>query len=133
MTKNFIYLVLLTFISCYNKKAAEEVDFATTDEILQQNSDKISYKKPRDRDLVDHLYREALEQDINLMALEKRISNIKEAINDSLALYLEYVNYNNLYYDSAQRYIQTIKDSTDRKILKSYFEESKIKFENYIL
>lgn len=129
MKRNLLYVILLILVSCNTVTKNEEVDFSTTEEFQQQKVDVISYKRKRGLDIVQHLYEQALEKDSNLNSLEKKILEINESVQDSLKEYTEYVDYNNLYYQSAYQHIQSIVDSTKRKYFLSYLNDSKKNFE----
>ncbi len=128
----FTILLSLLLISCFHENNKQEIEFSTTEELQFQKADVISYSIKRDRDIVDHLYQEALDKDANLKLLEKKIGNIDEDIADSLSNYNEYLNYNELYYTSAQNYIHQIGDSTKRAFIESYFTASNENFSNKI-
>lgn len=132
MTEKIVYALIVILISCNSKTETGEVDFSTSGELGSQKVDVLSYSGKRDHDIVKHLYEEALEQDSNLKSLDNKISEMNEVIQDSLEEFNEYVDYNQLYYQSAQNYIQSIKDTTKRNIISTYFSTSKEKFERRI-
>jgi len=129
MNKSLIYIFLIILISCSHKTKQDEIDYGTTEELQQQNADVMSFKSNRGNNIVEHLYGEAIEKDPTLKSLENQMLKINNSIQDSLLEFNEYVEYNNLYYQSAQSYIHSLRDSLKRKKLLTYFNDSKEKLE----
>ena len=129
----YLFLVLFAILlSCNNTPAPQEVDFSNTEELQNPKRNSISYSKVRSRDIVGHLYKQAIEKDPKLMTLENEIFNMDEIKKDSLARYMEYVNYNDLYYSSAMRYAGAVQDTVKRKKILSMLNQSNIEYQKGI-
>ena len=132
MNKYLIYIPLLLLLSCEEKTEPQAIDFSNTEELQDRKKNRIKYSKTRSRDLVRHLYDQAVEKDPQLKLLENEIINFNAVNQDSLAQISEFIDYNNLYYASANNYAQQIKDSVKRKRILSFLSNSNSEYKNTI-
>jgi hypothetical protein len=132
MSKYLIYISFVVLLSCDEKTEPQAIDFSNTEELQNQKTDRIKYSKIRSRDIVRHLYDQAVEKDPKLRLLENEIVNFNDIKQDSLAKIREFIDYNNLYYASANNYAQLIKDSVKRKRILSFLSNSNSEYKNMI-
>ncbi|MFT6338322.1 MAG: hypothetical protein ACJATI_005095 [Halioglobus sp.] len=132
MNKYLIYISLIALVSCESKTEPQAIDYSNTEELGGQTLELIKYSKTRSRDIVRHLYEQALEKDPKLKLLESEILDFNDIKEDSLAQFREFINYNNLYYASANNYAQQIKDSVKRKRVLSFLSNSKNEYKSTI-
>lgn len=120
-----IALVLLCF-SCLQTERKNEIDFATNKVVEQNIVDKISYRKNRNIDLVQHLYKQAIEQDADLKELDATIRQTPTMVRDSLKAFNTFKNYNSRYYNATNKHIQSIQDTIIRQELQQIFRASEM-------
>lgn len=127
----FCALILIVF-SCGNPSNNEDVDFASVKEINNPIMDVLPKSSMRNRDIVGHLFNEALEHDPKLSLLDKEFTKIADVVRDSVLEFNEYMRYNQMYYESVQSYVHSISDSTKRAALNAFFDQSKQDFDKKI-
>ncbi|WP_130735583.1 hypothetical protein [Flavobacterium sp. J27] len=107
-----LVFVMLLFVSCSNRKSNEH----NTPKALS-NGNNLSYdsfiRKGRG-DVLDGLYKEALENNSELKQLDAEINKLRKLGNDSLDLYKNYVANNERYWNSVEQKLNSIKDSVFR-------------------
>ena len=132
----FFYALLLSFISCNDKQdLPDKIDFSNTEKLANvdvKRNRNSSFKKRTDRDIVKHLFSEAINSDPKLKALNLRLSKIEGMRQDSLSTMREFYNYNRLFYSSAYEHLSAIHDTIKSNALKNYIDASEKKFEKQI-
>jgi len=118
-------LFILTLFSCKQSKQ-EDAEKQEVPKALQEKSIDVSSisKRSNDRDLVENLYAEIVENDDDLKKLEKDIADLKSAQNDSAEIFKGYDQKNRSYYNSAEMHISQIKDSVLRERVKMLISRS---------
>jgi peptidoglycan hydrolase CwlO-like protein len=121
MQKELVILCLAVSIvlSCGDKKK-------TPPAILEgKKIDVSSLYKKRSDDLVQALYEEVVSRSAELEDLEKQIEAIKKQWPDSSDAFKKFNEKNNSYYRSADKNIETIRDSVLRKRIRAMVTESR--------
>ncbi len=128
MIKNFLFCILIILLSCGNSNESRAINFSSSQNFSNSETDKISFEIPRNRDVVDNLFNQAMKNDKELRALNNRIIEIDKITAKTYVDYYKYKSYNDKYYESADRYLSTVRDSSIQKRLKNILEESENNF-----
>ncbi len=113
-------IAFLLFVSCNNNRANDrnnpEIPVA-----LQEKSraKEIVYSKRTSNNLVEQLYDELIQKDSGLNRLESTIEQLYNSKRDSTKYFDKFNSSNQNYYNSADQYIVSVKDSTLRTKLKN--------------
>lgn len=131
MKRSLLFVCLLIFISCNDKKNDQQQN--NVPEALQDNSKSgISLVSKRSyddsRDLVDELYKEKLEKTPVLLSIDKLYKDLKENKPDSLEAFDSHVQKNDQYYKSANFRLRRIRDSLLRKEIETILSNSMNRF-----
>lgn len=130
-----VAIVIICLLSCDSDRPQEQnVSFKdvdlTTEEL--QAPDSKSYSRRKTENIVEHLYHQALQRDSALEALDSRIEQIWSVQQDSMLGINDFFAYNNAYYESLERYLSSIKDSSKRLVMREYFNVSKKNYDTAI-
>ena len=130
---------LLTLFSCTkngNTKSEEnQITINETPEILDDKKDFVlssALKRGYKNDIIEELYSEATEKNINLDSLEERIEIFNEYKYDSLKKYNCYISVNNKYWHSAYNLIENLNDTIIGAELKHKIEKLEANYRNSI-
>ncbi|MBL3655329.1 cytochrome P450 family protein [Fulvivirga sediminis] len=124
-----LFLILLFAISCAQngeiKKVAPQED--QTPEVMKddQSVDYMPFSRMKHNDIVEKLFKEALEHDQELKSLMLRLEEVRDLKFDSLKNYRTYNNNNQDYWRSLTRYADDINDSTMKNDLKKFIDSLK--------
>lgn len=121
-----LILPFFLLISCSNKNETQDFDFSYEEPKADVMS--ISFKKPRNRDLVSFLYDQVLKDDKALKILDEAMLEMDQVVQDSLSALQEFQRYNEMYYSSADQNLNNILDSTMRRETRSVLALSKDQF-----
>ena len=118
-TKTIISTILfLTLISCGNNRKQEKPKQETPKALQDEgSSDEIISKRSYD-DLVENLYNELVNKDIDLKKLEGQIDELNKSKNDTVELFDKFNAKNQYYFSSVDRHVSEIKDSILRDKMK---------------
>lgn len=120
MKENFIkYLVILSLLiicSCSNRTSQKNPENTqeATPEILENDNKDIelsSISKRYNQDIIEKLFKEAIDKDQKLSDLVNNIDQIDDLKNDSLRNYNKYIQNNKEYWSAVDRYVGQIKDT----------------------
>jgi hypothetical protein len=125
--KILLSLVLaLSLFACGNrneKKAEKATPKALKDDVSYEISSRRSYG-----DLLEDLYQELINKDIDLQALEEKIAALQKSQTDSSVLFKNYDNKHQAYFLSAERHVAGISDSLVRDKMKALLAKSLTKY-----
>ena len=134
MLKKIIPIIVTAsslFISCSEqKKTPEELVEETPESIEVSTSYNIKYSRGGSwqENIIERLYKEAIEKNIEVSNITKSIQLADEQYSDSLIAYNKYININEGYWETANSYISRISDSVVRKSIKSIFDEAELNY-----
>ena len=140
-----LILATISFISCNDNKGAKkqlapQIVVLETPEVFQEEEDdsydlSSSYSKRGYSDVIEDLFKEALEKDANLKNLVERMSDTHSLEYDSLDSYNDYIQNNVEYWSSVERNIVQIQDTILQKELREEYgamkENQEIKMKKY--
>lgn len=134
-----LILAATTLFSC-----TESATIKTNDNVaIEQETPQVLNEKDYDiesswsskrynNNIVDKLFKEALENNNELAALNKKFNVAIGYKNDSLEVYNQYINTNSAYWNDVSNYIHQIKDSILMKKTEKEFETLKIAYKKSI-
>lgn len=124
----FALVLLLT--ACTTRKKSDNIPPpAEQPAALQEHSPSYDVISKRSGDdLAEALYQEAVEKSPELKSLEKDIKSVNEKNTDSLHDWYFFKGRNQSYYDAAERHVNSISDSTVKKLLLDKVKKSKEQF-----
>lgn len=133
-------LVCVTICSCKEKNtpssAPATADTTVVPQALQENNGSsgsyLSKGKRGPGDLVEELYDELKAQTPALQQLEESIGRVKVEKTDSSEAFNEYGQKNNAYYNSANRHLETIKDTVTRQRIRTLITASMADYESRV-
>jgi hypothetical protein len=131
-------LVACVITSCNQKNTSSPelppADTTVVPQALQENDRSsgsyLSKGKREPGDLVEELYEELKAQTPALQQLEESINRVKDEKSDSSATFHEYNQKNNDYYSSANRHLESIKDTITRERIKALITTSMAGYES---
>ena len=129
MYKLIFLAFLLVICSCNSPEQPYPINYSSSTSDYQSN-DILSIRKSRDKDILHNLYKQAVKKDSQLQLLENELGKIEERSNDSLAVLWEFMDYNSLYYLSAERFAAGIIDSNLRSAVMAYLNKSDKKLQD---
>jgi cell shape-determining protein MreC len=129
---------ILIYSSCKQRNTSSSApapaDTTVVPQALQENNGSsasyISKGKRGYGDLVNELYEELKAQNPSLQQLEKNIDRVKTEKEDSSEAFNEYNQKSNDYYSSANRHLESIKDTTTRERIKALILASMSRYES---
>jgi hypothetical protein len=121
---------VLTVISCSENKTVPQQQNNVPKALEENKTDFSIVSKRYDNDMVQNLYDELLKENKNLQKFETGLLKIKSDKIDSLDYFHSFLDKNNSYYSSADRYLSSIKDSVLKNRIKQILDESKNHFES---
>lgn len=130
----FVFLVI--HMSCTDKNTeTEEIEFLEASELVSQNeyTDLLSFKSNRNKDIVDHLFNEAMKKDDKLLEINNEIALMPKVKKDSLSFLKEYIDYNFLYFSSFDEYANKIIDQDTKKLAEEILKKSKENYNNTLI
>ncbi len=126
-------LLALTFVACKND-AKTEKQKGETPKALQNQSAAYELVSGRGyEDLVENLYSEMVNKDIDLKKLEDKIHDLNKSKSDTTDLFDKFHGKNLSYFNSAGIHISQIKDSLLRQKMKSLIDNSLAKYNASII
>lgn len=78
--------------------------------------------------IIEKLYKEALELNPNLNEINNKINEIQEVKTDSLEEFYTYLNNNDIYFETVNRYLKKLNDNTLRKNTKVFFDKLELNY-----
>ena len=118
-------ICLIFFASCSRNKKNETNQQLTqnqTPETFDERSDISSFSTKRyESDIIQKLYKEAMDKNQALKSLNNKIGDIAKFKNDSLQAYNKYIQQNDNYFVLVGEYINALKDSTLKNAAKEIF------------
>ncbi|HEX5168689.1 MAG TPA: hypothetical protein VFW11_05915 [Cyclobacteriaceae bacterium] len=132
-----IFLVFL-MLSCTDRKddIKEEPEVSdATPEALERDKSEFQLRslgKRYSENIIEELFREAMESDSQLGKLVEDYDQLTEAKSDSLEEYIDYKQNNIRYWSATERYISQLSDSTLKHEMKSAFDVLKKKYDDRI-
>jgi hypothetical protein len=122
---------LLFICSCSDNRVKDEpavIQHQTPEVLDDSKADLSSVSKRYSSDIVQDLFNEAVSKNSELQKLTNRINTIGEIKADSLKPYSVYLQNNDMYWSSANRYISQISDSVLKNDLKEIFKNMEINY-----
>jgi len=122
---------LLIICSCSDNRVKDEpaeIQNQTPEVLGDSKTDRSSISKRYSSDMVQDLFNEAVSRNSELQKLTNRIYTIGEIKADSLKPYNVYLQNNELYWSSANRYISQISDSVLKHDLKEILKKMEINY-----
>lgn len=137
MKPNFLtsLFVLFLLMACGNyrpKEVSAETQNETPKVLDDSKANVSSISKRYSSDIIQDLYNEAVEKDVNLKKLNDKLNGINEMKTDSLKRYSGYFQNNEKYWFSANSYISEISDSVLRNDLKEIFKKMESSYQSSI-
>ncbi len=120
-----LFFSFLFVFSCSENRVKEgpaEIQNQTPEVLDDSQADISSISKRYSSDMVQNLFNEAVTKDSELQKLTNRMNTIGEIMADSLKPYRTYIQNNNMYWSSANRYISQISDSVLKHDMKEIFK-----------
>jgi hypothetical protein len=120
-----LFFLLFFSGSCFDNKNSEETIPIQdqTPQILDDNKAEISSARGRyDSDIIEKLFNQAITKDPELKTLTNDIDKMDELSVDSLKHYQDYIQNNEMYFNSAEKYISMIGDSTLKRDMESIYK-----------
>ncbi len=125
-----LFILLLT--SCAQNKPEPQQQNNVPKALQEKKVDFSVVTKRYDNNIVQNLYDEMLKDDKELQKFENGIEKINSDKTDSLEYYHSYLDKNTSYYNSADNYLSSIKDSVMKNRIKQILAESNTRFESGI-
>ncbi len=127
---SFLVIIL---VSCNNKRKQEspkkEIPKALE---VNKSSIEIRYLKSYD-DLIESLYSELVNKNMDLKEVEERIDKLKSSKKDSIDVFDNFINKNQSYFSSANSQIEGISDSVLRNRMRNLIEGNMTKYNSSIV
>ena len=123
----FTALISLLIISC-NQPPQTEPGKPVTPKALEEKSSEISVSGRGNGDILESLYKEIVDKDPDLKELENQVAGLNDHKEDSVEVFNNYKNRNDLYYSTAIAVGGTVKDSVIREKIKTMLTNSRENF-----
>ncbi|MCT4582870.1 MAG: hypothetical protein N4A35_15770 [Flavobacteriales bacterium] len=123
-------LLAMGMLSCNQQRQTPAELERETPEAIEDQSDfgfSSSYKRDYEN-IVERLYNEAVEKNVEVGAIQESIDEVHQYYVDSLADYNKYIRINEEYWNTANRYIAEISDTTLRNSIKELFQEAEVTY-----
>lgn len=136
--KSFLSISLFFLIlSCSDRKdnIQEPEPSGETPEVLENDKGEFelrSLNKRYSENIIEELFREAKEKDLQLDKLIEDYDQMTKTKSDSLEKYLDYKRNNIRYWSATERYISQLSDSTLKHEMKAAFDVLKNKYDERI-
>lgn len=111
-------ILVLTLVSCHNKRVQNPPSPQTPKALKDQNSFQIISKRGHGVDLVESVYDELVSKDATLKRLEVNIDDLKNSKEDSTESFNKFDEKIASYFSSAKGNVSAIKDSLLRAKMK---------------
>jgi len=133
-----LIIIITTSFSCRNSikesntTGTEQEVNNETPQALDEHSDfkSISISKRYTSDIISELYDEAIDKSTKLKELNDEINKISEFKNESISEYSKFIQTNNNYWLTANRYINQIQDSLLKESTIEIFKDLELKFKS---
>lgn len=132
-------MTLIVLSSCTQRTPEKEPTMATptqqTPEVLEETnlfSSSMDFKRGYNNNILEDLYREAVEKNTPLTHLEKEITTFKDYKFNQLKNYHSYLRTNRNYWNSAQSLIHQINDSVLSSTLANKFKQLEGRYQTSI-
>ena len=136
MMKKIILTIVITsflIISCTEDKKSPEELMGETPEAIEVSPSYSVISSSRGKwkkNIIERLYEEAIEKNINVSNISKSIEIANQQYLDSLIDYDKYIDINEEYWDVANSYIANISDTVLRESIKKVFDQSELDYCN---
>lgn len=128
--KLLLSFFILILTSCTQKKSQTLQQHNIPEALEEKKVDFSIVSKRYENDLVQNIYDELLKGDKKLQQFESSVEKIRSDKPDSLEYVHSFTNKNTAYYNSAGRYLSSIKDSLLRNRIKEILTESNNRFKS---
>jgi hypothetical protein len=119
------FLLAAILFACSQRKPLPAVNPGTPKALQEKESEFSLSKRGYDDDLIDKLYKEELGKSPALKALEDRVNSLQELRGDSLYHFEKFINQNNIYYTTANQYIERLRNEGLKVQLKTLIDSSR--------
>lgn len=134
-----LYVLVISAVLCSclpnGQKVNEPLPQNQTPEVFEENVADVnlrSFSKRYGSNIIEELYQEAMDKDKHLDLLNTHISDLSKLRADSLKMYQTYKLNNERYWNSVDRYLAQLTDSTLRHSFRSHFDQMKKDYEQGI-